>query len=84
MKLIGVLFAAVLTGCSTAPYHGEYTRGGVKADYTAAREQCREVAKRKATDESYGHSWSEPWWMLVEKHTLACMNDKGYEWVKKG
>jgi hypothetical protein len=83
MRLIAVLLLAVLAGCSTAPYHGEYIRGGLPASYQDDREECREIAKKKATEEFFGESWSTPWWHSVQKNTKACMDERGYEWVKK-
>ena len=83
VSFFAIGLVAALAGCSTAPYHGEYTRGGQAADYKGDREECREVAKKKATEEFYGQSWSTPWFHVVEKNTLVCMNERGYEWVKK-
>lgn len=85
MRIIVVLLLVGLAGCSTTPssYYGEYTRGGEAADYMAALKQCRVVAETKADKDNYGESWTAVWLSYVDKYTLACMNEKGFELVKK-
>lgn len=83
MKLVSVLLAVAVSGCSVVPYHSEFTRSGAKADYKADREQCREVSKQRAATDAYGETAGAVWWQAVQKHMVECMNGKGYEWVKK-
>lgn len=83
MKLIAALLVVGLTGCSVAPYHSEFTRGGEKAEYKVDRNQCRDVAKNAATKEAYGETTGAVWWQSVQKNMVECMNGKGYERVRR-
>jgi hypothetical protein len=84
MRIIVVLWLAGLAGCATTPssYYGEYTHGGEAADYMAALKSCRVAAEKKADKDNYGESWTAVWLSYVDKYTLACMNEKGFELVK--
>lgn len=83
MRIIVVLWLAGLAGCATTPpsYYGEYTHGGEAADYMAALKSCRVAAEKKADKDNYGESWTAVWLSYVDKYTLACMNEKGFELV---
>lgn len=83
MRLVAVSLIVAFAGCSVAPYHSEFTRGGQKVDYKDDREKCRTVARKKATEDSYGESAGDFWWQSVQKRMVECMNEKGYEWVRK-
>lgn len=85
MRIIVVLLLVGLAGCSTTPssYYGEYTRKGETTDYMAALKECRVVAENKADKDNYGESWTAVWLSYVDKYTLACMNEKGFELVTR-
>lgn len=84
MKIIVALLLAGLAGCSTTmptPYYGKYTIGGGATDYMTALEECRVLAKERADKDSYADSLTSVWWSYVQKYTLACMNERGFELV---
>jgi hypothetical protein len=83
MRLLIALLIASFAGCSVVPYHSEFTRDGQKVDYKADREQCRTISRKKATEDAYGETTGDFWWQSVQKRMVECMNEKGYEWVKK-
>lgn len=49
----------------------------------AALKECRVVAENKADKDNYGESWTAVWLSYVDKYTLACMNEKGFELVTR-
>jgi hypothetical protein len=53
------------------------------ADYRAALNECRVIAKNKADKDNYADSLTAVWWSYVEEYTLSCMKEKGFELVPK-
>lgn len=85
MRIIIVLLLVGLSGCSTPPssYYGEYTRGGERAGYMEALEECRVAAKDRANRDNYADAWTAVWLSYVDEYVLACMNKKGFELVNR-
>ena len=85
MRITAGLMAIGLAGCVTPPaaYYGEYNRGGEMADYRAALNECRVIAKNKADKDNYADPLTAVWWSYVEEYTLTCMKEKGFELVHK-
>jgi len=85
MRIISGLLAIGLAGCAASPsaYYGEYNQGGEMADYRAALNECRVIAKNKADKDNYADPLTAVWWSYVEEYTLNCMKQKGFELVQK-
>ncbi len=53
------------------------------ADYRAALNECRVIAKNKADKDNYADPLTAVWWSYVEEYTLSCMKEKGFELLQK-
>ncbi|MEE8207383.1 MAG: hypothetical protein V3T88_00285 [Nitrosomonadaceae bacterium] len=83
MKKAAILLLMTVYGCASIPYNGKYTLNGEDVDYTIERKQCRIWATEKAMESLQGNELGATWMRLRRKNMLACMKEKGFEWVQE-
>jgi Fe-S cluster assembly iron-binding protein IscA len=83
MKKAAILLLMTVYGCASIPYNGKYTLNGEDVDYTIERKQCQIWATEKAIESLQGNEFGATWMRLRRKNMLACMKEKGFEWVQE-
>lgn len=83
MKKAVIFLLIIMYGCASTPYNGKYVLNGEEVDYSIEKKQCQKEATEKSFKNLPGGELGSAWMRLRNKNMLACMQEKGFEWIQE-
>ena len=83
MKKAVIFLLIIMYGCASTPYNGKYVLNGEEVDYSIEKKQCQIEATEKSFENLPGGELGSAWMRLRNKNMLACMKERGFEWIQE-